>query len=84
MNKGPEVIQQLSSLIDQQETMTSQPEFAQTYVVLGTNIKKSVNRIKPKQPGDSAWKNFQTIRRFRKKSTARNRFGEFFPYFLVK
>jgi hypothetical protein len=29
------VIQQLSSLIDQQEKMTPQPQFAQTYVLLG-------------------------------------------------
>jgi len=35
MNKGPEVIQQLSNLIDQQEAMPSQPQFAQTYVLLG-------------------------------------------------
>jgi hypothetical protein len=29
------VIQQLSSLIDQQEKITPQPQFAQTYVLLG-------------------------------------------------
>jgi tetratricopeptide (TPR) repeat protein len=35
MNKGPEVIQRLSALITQQETMAPQPEFAQTYLLLG-------------------------------------------------
>lgn len=41
LNKGPEVIQQLSSLIDQQETMPSQPQFAQPYVVLGNEYQKT-------------------------------------------
>jgi tetratricopeptide (TPR) repeat protein len=40
MNKGPEVIQQLSHLIDQQEAMQSQPQFAQSYVLLGDQYKK--------------------------------------------
>jgi tetratricopeptide (TPR) repeat protein len=35
LNKGPEVIQRLSSLVAQQETMPVQPEFAQTYLLLG-------------------------------------------------
>ncbi|MGA3007408.1 MAG: hypothetical protein ABSE59_05895 [Opitutaceae bacterium] len=35
LNKGPEVIQRLSSLVTQQETMPVQPEFAQTYILLG-------------------------------------------------
>jgi tetratricopeptide (TPR) repeat protein len=34
------VVQSLSSLIDQQETMTPQPQFAQTYVVLGDEYQK--------------------------------------------
>jgi hypothetical protein len=33
VNTGPEVIQQLSSLIDQQETMTPQPQFGRTYAL---------------------------------------------------
>lgn len=41
MNKSPEVIQQLSHLIDQQETMPSQPQFAQTYLMLGDQYKKA-------------------------------------------
>jgi cytochrome c-type biogenesis protein CcmH/NrfG len=41
MNKGPEVIQRLSSLIDQQEAMPSQPQFAQTYVLLGEQYQKA-------------------------------------------
>lgn len=41
MNKGPEVIQQLSNLIDQQQTMTPQPQFAQTYVILGDEYQKT-------------------------------------------
>ena len=41
MNKGPEVIQRLSSLIDQQETMPPQPQFAQIYVLLGEQYLKA-------------------------------------------
>ena len=41
MNKGPEVIQQFSNLIDQQEKMAPQPQFAQTYVLLGDQYKKA-------------------------------------------
>ncbi len=41
MNKGPEVIQQLSNLIDQQDAMPSQPQFAQTYVLLGDQYQKT-------------------------------------------
>ncbi len=41
MNTGPEVIQRLSSLIDQQDTMTPQPQFAQTYVLLGEQYQKA-------------------------------------------
>lgn len=41
MNKGPEVIQQLSSLIDQQESKPPLPQFAQTYVLLGDQYKKA-------------------------------------------
>jgi len=40
-NKGPEVIQRLSSLIDQQDTMPAQPQFAQTYVLLGEQYQKA-------------------------------------------
>jgi tetratricopeptide (TPR) repeat protein len=35
MNQGPEVVQRFSALIDQQETMPVQPQFAQTYELLG-------------------------------------------------
>lgn len=41
MNKSPEVIQQFSNLIDQQEAMPPQPQFAQTYVLLGDQYKKA-------------------------------------------
>jgi len=40
MNKAPEVVQRFSALMDQQETMASQPEFAQTYVGLGNEYQK--------------------------------------------
>ena len=40
MNKGPEVVQRFSALIDQQETMASQPEFSQAYVFLGNEYQK--------------------------------------------
>lgn len=38
--RDSDVVQRLSGLIDQQETMSSQPEFAQTYVVLGNEYQK--------------------------------------------
>jgi len=41
MNKDPEVIQRLSALIDQQEAAPSQPQFAQTYVLLGDEYQKT-------------------------------------------
>lgn len=40
LNKGEEVIQRLSSLIDQQDAMLPQPQFAQAYVVLGDQYQK--------------------------------------------
>jgi hypothetical protein len=40
LNKGEEVVQRLSSLIDQQDKMAVQPEFAQAYAVLGTQYQK--------------------------------------------
>src|SRR5437667_3017974 len=41
MNKGPEVIQQFSNLIDQQEAMPPQPQFAQTYLLLSDQYRKT-------------------------------------------
>jgi tetratricopeptide (TPR) repeat protein len=40
LNKGQEVVQRLSNLIDQQDTMTLQPQFAQTYILLGNQYQK--------------------------------------------
>ncbi len=40
LNKGLEVVQQLSALIDQQETMPVQPQFALTYALLGDEYQK--------------------------------------------
>jgi tetratricopeptide (TPR) repeat protein len=40
MNKGPDVVQQLSALIDQQEQQSPQPQFAQSYVLLGDEYQK--------------------------------------------
>jgi Flp pilus assembly protein TadD len=40
-DKGPEVIQRLSSLVSQQEAMPSQPQFAQTYLLLGDQYQKA-------------------------------------------
>ena len=39
--KGPELIQRLSSLVSQQETLPSQPQFAQTYLLLGDQYQKA-------------------------------------------
>jgi cytochrome c-type biogenesis protein CcmH/NrfG len=42
LNKGPEVIERLSGLIDQQEAASiQQPQFAQTYVLLGDQYLKA-------------------------------------------
>lgn len=38
--RDADVVQRLSGLIDQQEAMTAQPQFAQTYVVLGNEYQK--------------------------------------------
>lgn len=40
LNKGQEVIQRFSNLIDQRETIPPQPQFAQTYVLLGDQYQK--------------------------------------------
>jgi hypothetical protein len=40
LNKGAEVIQRLSSLVDQQDALLPQPQFAQTYVLLGDQYQK--------------------------------------------
>lgn len=40
LNKGEEVIQRLSTLIEQQEAMPPEPQFAQTYILLGDQYQK--------------------------------------------
>jgi tetratricopeptide (TPR) repeat protein len=40
LNKGDEVIQRLSALIDQQGTLPVEPQFAQTYILLGDQYEK--------------------------------------------
>jgi len=40
MNKGQEVIDQFTQLINQQESQTPQPQFARTYVALGDQYQK--------------------------------------------
>lgn len=40
LNKGEEVVERLSILIDQQDTMMPQPEFAQSYAILGDQYLK--------------------------------------------
>ena len=49
MNKSPEVIQRLSALIVQQETMVPQPEFAQTYLLLGEQYQAAGQKEKAAQ-----------------------------------
>jgi len=41
LNKGDEVIQHFQTLIQQQETQTSQPQFAETYAWLGDQYQKA-------------------------------------------
>src|SRR5581483_8038447 len=43
LGKGPEVIQRLTDLINQQETMSPEPRFAQTYIILGEVYQKAGN-----------------------------------------
>jgi tetratricopeptide (TPR) repeat protein len=40
LNKADEVLQRFSTLIEQQETMPSQPQFAKTYMLLGEQYQK--------------------------------------------
>ena len=41
LNRGPEAIQRLSDLIDQQDKLQSRPEFAQSYIVLGNQFQQT-------------------------------------------
>jgi tetratricopeptide (TPR) repeat protein len=41
MNKGDEVIQHFQTLVQQQETESPQPQFAETYVLLGNQYEKA-------------------------------------------
>ncbi len=43
LGKGPEVIQRLTDLINQQETMSPEPRFASTYLILGEQYQKAGN-----------------------------------------
>jgi tetratricopeptide (TPR) repeat protein len=40
LNKGEEVVQRFARLIDQQEALLPEPQFAQTYVLLGDQYQK--------------------------------------------
>jgi len=66
LNQGQAVIDQFTQLINQQEAQPSQPQFAQTYVLLATNTRSSVATIMPWQPGSPAPPCFQAIQRSRK------------------
>lgn len=41
MNKGPEVVQHFTTLIEQQEAQAPQPQFADSYVLLGKEYQKT-------------------------------------------
>ena len=74
MNKGPEVIQRLSSLIDQQEAMPPQPQFAQIYVLLGEQYQKagqSDNAIRTWQRGAAIFPGDPALQKKISNSTAR-------------
>lgn len=43
LGRGPEVIQRLTNLIDQQETLPPQPLFVESYVLLGDQYEKAGN-----------------------------------------
>jgi tetratricopeptide (TPR) repeat protein len=64
MNKGDEVVQRLSGLINQQDTLPSQPEFAMPYVALGQEYQKlgqSDNALQTWQAGAAKFPNDPTL-----------------------
>ena len=66
-----QVVQQLSSLIDQQANMASQPDFAQTYLLLGNEYQKIGQPDKAAATWQLGFCNYsRTTRSFRQKSTA--------------
>jgi hypothetical protein len=69
LNTGPEVVQQLSKLIDQQETMTPQPQFVNSYVVLGDEYQK----LGQSDKAAATWQ--LGLQKFPNNSTLQNRFA---------
>lgn len=67
MNKGPEVIQRFQDLIQQQEGMSSQPQFAQSYALLGAQYEKAGDSASARQ----VWQRGATL--FPNDETLRNR-----------
>lgn len=61
MQRDAEVAQRLSSLIDQQEALPQQPQFAQTYVVLGNQYLKMGKAEFAEATGRWGWPSFLTI-----------------------
>jgi tetratricopeptide (TPR) repeat protein len=49
MNKGPEVVQRFTDLIQQQENMTAQPQFVRSYISLGDYYMRSGNNTAANQ-----------------------------------
>jgi tetratricopeptide (TPR) repeat protein len=65
-NKGQEVIDQFSQLIDQQEKQTPQPQFAKTYVLLGDQYQKLGNNdyaVATWQAGTALFPNDSTLQK---------------------
>jgi len=66
MNRGQEVIDQFSQLIDQQEQQAPQPQFAKTYVLMGDQYKKlgkSDYALATWQAGAALFPNDSTLRK---------------------
>jgi tetratricopeptide (TPR) repeat protein len=58
LNKGPEVIQRLSALITQQQSMPPQPEFAESYLILGNVYRAAGQSAKAAQTWQSGLAQF--------------------------
>jgi len=54
MNKSSRVIDNLVTLVEQQETQSPQPQFVQTYVLLASNTKRSATPMMQERPGGAA------------------------------
>jgi tetratricopeptide (TPR) repeat protein len=73
LDKGPEVIERLSSLVTQQETMPSKPEFVRTYILLGQQYQaagQTDQAIHTWQQGAAKFPSNPTLQKYLARATA--------------